>query len=136
MSIFYKIEVEKKTTKFSHIFLGLKFMSPKHEHEQGINEITFTKNGEMYIYEHGGLKLEKSNNNGYYTLESVANVIGKPYISILRFINTNRFSWCISCYDPSFEMWQYIYYIRFKKYIKIGRTYDLKKEICAKVFER
>ena len=32
-------------------------MSSKHEHEQGINEITFTKNGEMYIYEHGGLKL-------------------------------------------------------------------------------
>ena len=57
-------------------------MSSKHEREQGINEITFTKNGEMYIYEHGGLKLEKSNNNGYYTLESVASVIGKPYISI------------------------------------------------------
>ena len=29
-------------------------------------------------------------------------------------------------------MGQYIYYIRFKKYIKIGRTYDLKKRYAPK----
>lgn len=105
------------------------------ESQQGIHKMTVTKNGEMFEYNVNGIILKKSNGNGFYTLPSIASLIGATVELLARFINSGRFMFCIRNYDPSFELRQYVYFIEYDGFVKIGMTVNMERRYPLKDVE-
>ena len=95
------------------------------ESQQGINKITVTNNGEMFEYNVNGIILKKSIEEDFYTLSSIASLIGVSEKSLESFINSGRFRFCIRNHDPSFELSQYVYFIEYDGFVKIGMTVNM-----------
>ena len=63
--------------------------------------------------------------NGKYSLSSIAKLTKSNLSIIINFIISQRFNYCIHCYDSTYTIPQFVYFIIFSDYIKIGRTFDL-----------
>ena len=102
------------------------------ESQQGINKITVTNNGEMFEYNVNGIILKKSIEEDFYTLSSIASLIGVSEKSLESFINSGRFRFCIRNHDPSFELSQYVYFIEYDGFVKIGMTVNMDRRYPLK----
>lgn len=100
----------------------------KIEQQQKIPEIEINENGEMLTYTLGDIKITKHTANDMYTLDSIHKLI--PNIqrkTITTFLSTSRFQYILQSYDRDFIKREYVYYIRFDNYVKIGQTFDITK---------
>lgn len=102
------------------------------EFQQGIKKITVTKNGEMFEYNVNGVILKKSIKKGFYTLASIASLIEVTVELLARFINSGRFMFCIRNHDPSFELYEYVYFIEYDDFVKIGMTVNMDRRYPLK----
>ena len=62
-----------------------------------------------------------------YKLASIIPILGEKLKNIISFVNSQMFNYCLHCYDPSYIIPQYVYFIIFDGFVKIGRTYNLKR---------
>ena len=105
----------------------------KSEQQQHIPEIEINENGEMMTYSLGDMKITKHVANNMYTLDSVHNLISSIQLrSIVLFLSSSRFQYILQTHDKEFEKYQFVYYIQFENYVKIGQTFDIKKRYQPK----
>lgn len=103
------------------------------EEQQNIPELEITKNGELLTYTLNNMKISKHINNDMYTLKSVSNLLtDNQYKQIAIFLSSLRFQYILQAYDKDYKTQQFVYYIQFDDYIKIGRTFDIKKRYQPK----
>ena len=98
---------------------------------QDIHKIGITQNGEIITYSLKFLgrtvELTKSLVNHKYTLESISKLLSVSINELIPFLNSQRFNYMLHCYDSSYEIPQFVYFITFPEFVKIGRTFDLKR---------
>ena len=110
------------------------------EISQNINPITITKRGEVLVYSETiksksktyKLTIERSMTNNMYSLTSIAELLKIELKTLSNYIITQRFNFCIHCYDHSYKIPQYVYLIDFGDFIKIGRTFDINRRYPPK----
>ena len=109
-------------------------MSFKHETEQGIVGITISSVGPIVSFKSGGKSIDKCIENGFYLLRSLCDFLGAPYRETINYVNSYRFKFCLSCFDESYKILQYVYYVIFEEegYVKIGRTFELEQRYSPK----
>ena len=100
----------------------------KTEQQQKIPEIEINENGEMLIYTLGDMKITKHTANNMYTLYSIHKLMSNiQYKTITSFLSTSRFQYMLQSYDSDFIKREFVYYIQFDNYVKIGQTFDITK---------
>ena len=88
--------------------------------------LTIYKDGLQLNYKIGKYNISKNITNNLYTLKSILNIFDiKKRELIKKFITSQRCNYIINYIDNSYRIPQYIYFIKFDKGIKIGRTFDI-----------
>ena len=97
---------------------------------QNINKIEITQNGEVITYslKYNGnnVRLMKSISNNKYLLNSISNILSINIKDLTTFLYSQRFNYILHIFDSSYIIPQFVYFIIFNDYVKIGRTFDLK----------
>ena len=55
-----------------------------------------------------------------------------PYQAETSFLSSLRFQYILQAYDTDYKTEQFVYYIQFDDYVKVGRTFDIKKRYQPK----
>lgn len=76
-------------------------------------------------FSYNGKTIDKCVEDGFYLLHSLCDFLGAPYRETINYINSYRFKFCLSLFDETYKIPQYVYYIKFEDYVKIGRTFEL-----------
>lgn len=105
------------------------------EISQNINPIQISEHGEVIKYKQKvidnsneyELEVERSINNDMYSLSSISKLLHIELSILNNFINSQRFNFILSCFDSSYKIPQFVYFIVFDGFVKIGRTFDLKQ---------
>lgn len=96
--------------------------------KQQIPILTIYKDGLLLNYRIGNYKIAKSLVNNLYSLNSIISIyVNNTHKSIRKFLASQRFNYILHYMDNSFKIPQYIYFIKFKDGVKIGRTFDIKQ---------
>lgn len=107
-------------------------MSFQHEIEQGIVGVTISSLGPIVSFSYNGKTIDKCVDDGFYLLHSLCDFLGAPYRETINYINSYRFKFCLSLFDETYKIPQYVYYIKFGDYVKIGRTFELEQRYSPK----
>ena len=120
-----RIENALNTTTYNHLRENKKNES---EQQQHIPELEINENGEMLTYTLGDMRITKHTGNNMYTLDSIRKLIfGVTHKSITSFLTSLRFQYILQAYDKEFKRYQFVYYIQFDDYVKVGQTFDIRK---------
>ena len=103
------------------------------EEQQQIPELEITENGELLTYTLNNMKISKHVSNDMYTLYSLHALLpNHEYKTLTNFLLSLRFQYILQAYDPDYKTEQFVYYIQFNDYVKVGRTFDIKKRYQPK----
>ena len=124
-----KLNKSKKTPKKTTPSTTIKENKKKTtEEQQQIPELEITKNGEVLTYTLNNMKISKHVSNNMYLLKSICALIPKhKYKQITSFLSSLRFQYILQAYDEDYKTQEFVYYIQYDDYVKIGRTFDIKK---------
>ena len=100
-------------------------MSKTPEEQQNIKELNITKRGEVIIYKWNGHAIEKSIELGMISCESILEILNIQKATLIKFLSSQRFNFCLHLLNPSYTIPSYVYFIVINGYVKIGRTYNI-----------
>lgn len=100
-------------------------MSRTPEEQQNIKELNITKRGEVIIYKWNGHCIEKSIELGMISCESILEILNIQKATLIKFLSSQRFNFCLHLLNPSYTIPSYVYFIVIDGYVKIGRTYSI-----------
>ena len=66
-------------------------------------------------------------NENLYSLSSITELCHCDINLLVNFICSQRFNFILHCYDPYFKIPEFVYFIVFPDFVKIGRTFDLRQ---------
>ena len=70
-----------------------------------------------------------------YKLSSILSILNVNSQTIIKFISSQIFNYCLHVYDNSYKIPNYVYFITFNDHVKIGRTFKIDKRYTPSILK-